>query len=117
MTAVCLRGGGVMTDEIPNGYCHCGCGRKTTIAPQTRHCRGHVKGMPMPYLKGHNKLNGANSVYHAIMSDIASTYVIDQKTGCWLWRFGKVTGGYGRIKIAGKTTLAHRYIYERLIGK
>lgn len=41
--------------EVPFGYCHCGCGKRTRIARQTRTERGQVKGMPLRYLTGHNK--------------------------------------------------------------
>lgn len=36
-------------------------------------------------------------------------------TGCWLWSSWQA-GGYGRIKVRGKSYQAHRYIYELLIG-
>lgn len=40
--------------NVPYGYCHCGCGEKTTIAPRNRSWLGHVKGEPIPYVSGHN---------------------------------------------------------------
>lgn len=40
--------------EIPYGYCHCGCGEKTTIAPQTQTSKGWVKGKPVKFKAGHN---------------------------------------------------------------
>lgn len=39
--------------SIPFGYCHCGCGQKTTLAKWTRKARGHVKGEPLPFCDGH----------------------------------------------------------------
>lgn len=42
------------TNEIPYGYCHCGCGRKTNIATHTNIKRGSVKGKPVRYISGHN---------------------------------------------------------------
>ncbi len=38
---------------IPYGYCHCGCGGKTAIAKQTDRAKGHVRGEPKKYLRGH----------------------------------------------------------------
>ena len=35
------------------GFCHCGCGRKTTIATRNRTDKGWVKGQPLPYLPSH----------------------------------------------------------------
>ena len=34
---------------------------------------------------------------------------------CWLWR-GSLRRGYGRIKRAGTTYQAHRWVYELLVG-
>lgn len=42
------------TQEIPCGYCHCGCGQKTNIATKTARYRGHIKGEPLPYILGHH---------------------------------------------------------------
>ena len=36
--------------------------------------------------------------------------------GCWEWAANR-SGGYGRIKIAGKARLAHRVSYEMMKGK
>ncbi len=41
--------------EIPYGYCHCGCGKKTGIAKGTDTKKGRIKGQPVRYLPGHNK--------------------------------------------------------------
>jgi hypothetical protein len=41
-------------EDIPYGYCHCGCGEKPLIAPQTRKARGWVKGEPQRYIAGHH---------------------------------------------------------------
>lgn len=38
---------------IEYGYCHCGCGEKTRLAPQTVKSRGWVKGEPVRYLPSH----------------------------------------------------------------
>ena len=37
----------------PVGYCRCGCGRRTKIATKTDERLGHVKGQPLPYVRGH----------------------------------------------------------------
>ncbi len=41
-------------ESIPYGYCHCGCGEKTTLAPQSFTERGWVRGEPIKYVHGHN---------------------------------------------------------------
>lgn len=41
-------------NNIPYGYCHCGCGQKTTIIKENSYTRGLIKGEPRKYLKGHH---------------------------------------------------------------
>ncbi len=43
------------TNEIPYGYCHCGCGQKTLLADRTDINHGYIKGEPRRFLLGHNK--------------------------------------------------------------
>jgi predicted DNA-binding protein (UPF0251 family) len=42
------------TNEIPHGFCQCGCGQKTKIAVQTCSEYGWIKGEPLRYINGHN---------------------------------------------------------------
>ncbi len=46
------------TNEIPYGYCKCGCGQKTNIATRDHAEKGRIKGQPVRFLPGHNKRNG-----------------------------------------------------------
>ena len=41
------------TPSVPYGYCHCGCGRLTSIATQSDTKRGYVKGEPKRFVTGH----------------------------------------------------------------
>jgi hypothetical protein len=43
-------------------------------------------------------------------------YVIDDK-GCWIWSGAVHKSGYGQIKWKGKSTVAHRVIYELIKGE
>ena len=47
-------------NNIPYGYCYCGCGEKTTIAKRSSSSRGVVKGQPMRFLPYHH-LIGINN--------------------------------------------------------
>ena len=50
--------------EIPYGYCHCGCGGKTTIVAKTLMKRGWKKGEPVNFISGHNaKKNNHGDVH------------------------------------------------------
>lgn len=42
---------------MDEGYCQCGCGRKTTIIRQNNSSRDLIKGMPRRYIHGHNNAN------------------------------------------------------------
>lgn len=48
-------------------------------------------------------------------SEIDGKFAEDPHTGCWNWT-GALTKGYGRIKVGGRTRIAHRVVYERLVG-
>lgn len=39
---------------IPYGYCQCGCGEKTRLAPQDCTSRGWIRGEPISFVHGHN---------------------------------------------------------------
>lgn len=36
--------------------------------------------------------------------------------GCWTWTGPLATGGYGRFSSMGVVTIAHRYVYEQVVG-
>ena len=37
--------------------------------------------------------------------------------GCWLWKGSHDRNGYPRFSIDGVNQLAHRYVYEKVLGK
>lgn len=41
--------------DIPYGYCHCGCGQKTRLSPYSWQRRGWVAGEPQKYKHGHGR--------------------------------------------------------------
>lgn len=45
-----------------------------------------------------------------------SSFLENQKTGCWLWTGHKYKNGYGAIKAFGKMCLAHRLAFELYNG-
>jgi hypothetical protein len=44
------------TTTIPLGLCQCGCGQRTTLAPQGNARRQNIKGQPQRYIKYHRPL-------------------------------------------------------------
>lgn len=43
------------TNAIPYGYCHCGCGEKTSVPTYTHRTHNIIKGIPSKYVSGHNR--------------------------------------------------------------
>jgi hypothetical protein len=67
-------------NEIPYGYCHCGCGEKTRIARVSIRSRGQVRGQPMRFLPYHY------SQFQKLEPDIPDVHGFCE-CGC-----GKITG-------------------------
>ena len=94
-------------DNIPYGYCHCGCGGKTRLASNSVTRLGWIKGHPVRFIRGHN---GRLSPVDYIEEDRGYT------TRCWIWQGGKCGGGYGCTYADGQKYLAHRLYYQRAHG-
>jgi len=43
--------------EIPYGYCHCGCGQKTSLYKNTEKIKNKLKGTPLKFILGHARKN------------------------------------------------------------
>ena len=90
-----------------DGLCECGCGQKTRLAPQTRSAIGHVAGMPIRYVGGHQGRKPGAS-YEAVECG--------HITECWIWLRGKDEKGYPLVSVSGKTRRAHRVLYAKRFG-
>jgi hypothetical protein len=91
------------TKDIPYGYCHCGCGRKTKIATRTLKSDGVVKGEPLMFLQGH--------AYKAKRPEVRFWENVDKGNDdeCWNWKGGISKAGYGEIGVYVEHIYAHRY--------
>lgn len=89
--------------NVPHGYCHCGCGRKTKLADYTNLPREVVRGEPLRFIKGHNARKAEPA------------YVVDEN-GCWVWQRAKGPTGYGRLSVDGTYWIAHRWYYTQAKG-
>jgi hypothetical protein len=95
--------------DIPAGLCQCGCGGTTRIAPYNRPDRGWTKGVPLRYLPHHGSRFDWNRLHYR-EEDRGHT------TPCWIWTGTTNTFGYGLVKSAGVTRMAHRAKYEMTHG-
>jgi hypothetical protein len=97
--------------EIPYGYCHCGCGEKTTVSKQNHARFGWVKGEPWRFRQGHGRrlktidANKDNAI-ELFMERVSKT------DSCWLWTGYCNKDGYGELSVKDKGTLAHRLSYS-----
>ena len=85
---------------VEPGFCECGCGEKTRIAPQTRSALGHVRGEPIRFVNGHSTRQSPVD------------FIEDPETHCWIGQLSKFPAGYGNRQ----GTPAHRLYYEELVG-
>jgi hypothetical protein len=90
--------------NVEAGRCHCGCGGRTSIAKKTNRRFGHVRGEPVRYVTGHHTRKSPHE-YEAT------------EGGCWIWQKGVSGNGYGMAVVERKAVLAHRLVYERLVGE
>lgn len=94
------------------GFCQCGCGQKTNLAPGTSKRLSRVKGEPYEFVHGHN---GRVDIAVRLWSKVAITANPDK---CWEWQGCVSEFGYGEIgKAKGKGfSLTHRVAYELAYG-
>jgi hypothetical protein len=95
--------------DIPYGYCHCGCGQKTNLVQWSNAHHGWKRGEPKRYIQGHQRRGKTKP----------DRYRIEDRgfeSPCWTWLLSKVPAGYGQVRISSSTIPAHRYYYEKMRG-
>jgi len=98
---------------IPEGYCKCGCGNKTTIPTQNNIALGRKKGVPMEYIRNHH-YPVATSLENIFYSWLPDAWSDDD---CWTWQGTLNTRNkYGMLWYENKIHLAHRVAYEVCYG-
>lgn len=93
--------------NIPYGYCHCTCGRKTTVSQVNNRRHGWVKGVPKKYILGHS------------YTRTGPAYLPEDRghdTPCWIWQAGKDSAGYGSVRDGTRIRKAHAVYWERANG-
>lgn len=89
---------------IPRGLCQCGCGQSTRPATITNPLRGAIKGQPQRFIRGHQRRSSPVE------------YVVDSKTGCWMWQRSLDGKGYGQKWNGQRNVRAHCWYYEQARG-
>ena len=98
-------------DSVPYGECHCGCGGKTTIATKTRADRGHIKGEPKSFIRGHSGSAGY-SVPLGLVEHFNRYVTPLGRDVCWEWSGSRATFGHGQFQNNNVLYSAHRVAYE-----
>jgi len=96
--------------EIPHGFCQCGCGRKTKISQYGEPNNHIAKGQPRRYCCGHNL------THHPWPARFWRHVSIRSENECWVWQGRINSTGYGRVGNNGKVYYAHRMAYELCVG-
>lgn len=97
------------SQDIPNGFCQCGCGQRTNVVLYERKARpGRIKGEHYKFVRGHKQWR------------IGPDYLEEDrgyKTPCWIWQRTTDARGYGGTSADGNRHVkAHRVYYERANG-
>lgn len=97
--------------NIPNGYCQCGCGRKTTIIIRNDAHHHEVAGMYRPFIRGHyNRRPIRERFWEKVKKS-------SDRDGCWIYTARKNSkGGYGMFSVGQMELYAHRVSWELTYG-
>lgn len=94
--------------DTPYGYCWCGCGGKTSIAPRSCAKRFAVRGEPHRFVQSHTGQTLSGVLY------------VEENRGyetpCWIWQRHVNHWGYGYMRLNGKRVRVHRAFYEQKYG-
>ena len=98
-------------NDIPYGYCHCGCGQRTKLNPVNDRSRGYIKGEPRKYIQGHS--GGHGGLKNLTPQERFQRSAPGSGEGCWEWTGTRAATGYGVLYVHGKQVGAHRFAWER----
>lgn len=99
-------------NEIPHGYCQCGCGQRTKLAHMSSKAYGWIKGEPFRFIHGH-RCGSARGLKERLLEKVR----VVPETGCWEWTGTRHRHGYGVIMIDGSIFRTHRVSFEVLKGE
>lgn len=82
------------------GLCRCGCGERTNIATRNEARRGHVKGLPQPFVQGHTSTRG--SLAERFEAKVDRSPGLGPNGDCHLWTAATTEFGYGVLTLGGR---------------
>ncbi len=105
-----------LPENIPHGYCHCGCGRKTYVPRCNVASRNWVKDVPMKFIRHHNSRTSLENRFWARVEK-EGPVLYDSLGSCWLWMGWRDAYGYGQITFLQRPRKTHRLSYELHFGE
>lgn len=90
-------------NEVPYGYCHCGCGESAPIAKNDHSVHGWEKGKPIYYIHGHSSRGTSNPNWNGGMRIRPDGYV-------YIWNPGHPRSNRNYV-------MEHILVVEKAIGK
>lgn len=102
-----------MNTDIPEGFCQCGCGTPTQVAPYTHKKYGWVKGKPLRFVFGHR---GKGLDQETPLDRLWRRVKRGAPDECWPYLGAVNVRGYGKFWLDGKTIAASRATFILLNG-
>lgn len=101
------------SQDIPEGFCQCGCGGEVGRIKYSNANRGWVRGEYKRFIRGHSGMLAANTPPYESYAEEDRGH----ETPCWIWQKALTSNGYGSGTFpGGKTNRAHRAYYEHFVG-
>ena len=93
-----------------SGFCQCGCGGKTRLAPQTDPVKGWIIGKPLRFLQNHHQRMKLKDFENRFWARV------EKSEGCWKWVGTPGRRGYGQVGLNYKVLTPHRVAYKLTRG-
>ena len=92
--------------------CECGCGATTNVATYTNRSKGIIKGKPLRFIRGHNRLTLPTPAVERVWSDVQ----VGDHDKCWEWG-GRTHNGYPIISDQGQDVAVSHIIILSIGGR
>ena len=107
----------IIPADIPYGYCHCGCGERTTIAKANDPRDNVVKGQPVRFIRGHAARHPNFKRKPTMPMEERFWQKVQKSEGCWLWQGTTDQNGYGIFAMTARKNIgAHRLMWILIHG-
>lgn len=89
--------------DVPVGFCKCGCGERTRLAPVNDRSKGWIKGEPLSFIKGH-----------------LTRFMSQAGENSSNWKGGKSVTSHGYVRLQmpdGTRPYEHIVVAEKALGR